>query len=162
MHQNRFHHKALQALAKKFANITDANSVSEADRELWEYFATMYKNSNKGIKGRGKAQPASASQSPKNSTLSQFPVDAPPAALHHQGYNGSQHMSPQSDLSSGDAMSYPAMGRPNGHGPPMLGTHLAHDMYGTKVDDCQVMGANTAGPIYDGHVRDVSFHGRGF
>lgn len=24
------------------------------DKELWEYFATLYKNSNKGIKGRGK------------------------------------------------------------------------------------------------------------
>ena len=28
--------------------------VSESDRELWEYFSTLYKNSNKGIKGRGK------------------------------------------------------------------------------------------------------------
>ena len=25
-----------------------------ADKELWEYFANLYKNSNKGIKGRGK------------------------------------------------------------------------------------------------------------
>ena len=28
--------------------------VSESDKELWEYFSTLYKNSNKGIKGRGK------------------------------------------------------------------------------------------------------------
>ncbi len=28
--------------------------MSEGDRELWEYFSTLYKNSNKGIKGRGK------------------------------------------------------------------------------------------------------------
>lgn len=28
--------------------------MSPQDRELWEYFATLYKNSNKGIKGRGK------------------------------------------------------------------------------------------------------------
>lgn len=28
--------------------------MSPADRELWEYFAELYKNSNKGIKGRGK------------------------------------------------------------------------------------------------------------
>ncbi len=28
--------------------------MSESDRELWEYFSTLYKNSNKGIKGRGK------------------------------------------------------------------------------------------------------------
>ena len=30
------------------------DAISSADRELWEYFATLYKNSNKGIKGRGK------------------------------------------------------------------------------------------------------------
>ena len=30
------------------------DQVSESDRELWEYFSTLYKNSNKGIKGRGK------------------------------------------------------------------------------------------------------------
>ena len=38
----------------KFAQMTDAEPMSPQDRELWEYFATLYKNSNKGIKGRGK------------------------------------------------------------------------------------------------------------
>ena len=28
--------------------------MPEVDRQLWEYFSTLYKNSNKGIKGRGK------------------------------------------------------------------------------------------------------------
>lgn len=28
--------------------------MNAADRELWVYFAGLYKNSNKGIKGRGK------------------------------------------------------------------------------------------------------------
>lgn len=28
--------------------------MTENDKELWEYFAFLYKNSNKGIKGRGK------------------------------------------------------------------------------------------------------------
>jgi hypothetical protein len=28
--------------------------VHSADKELWEYFANLYKNSNQGIKGRGK------------------------------------------------------------------------------------------------------------
>lgn len=28
--------------------------MSRQDRELWEYFAALYKNSNKGIKGRGR------------------------------------------------------------------------------------------------------------
>lgn len=30
------------------------SEVSNEDKELWEYFANLYKNSNKGIKGRGK------------------------------------------------------------------------------------------------------------
>ena len=32
----------------------DGETVSAVDKELWEYFSTLYKNSNKGIKGRGK------------------------------------------------------------------------------------------------------------
>lgn len=28
--------------------------MSNEEQELWEYFSTLYKNSNKGIKGRGK------------------------------------------------------------------------------------------------------------
>jgi len=32
----------------------DGDLVNAADKELWEYFADLYKNSNKGIKGRGK------------------------------------------------------------------------------------------------------------
>lgn len=30
------------------------NHSSQADRELFEYFASLYKHSNRGIKGRGK------------------------------------------------------------------------------------------------------------
>ena len=32
----------------------EGDAVSAADKELWEYLSTLYKNSNKGIKGRGK------------------------------------------------------------------------------------------------------------
>ena len=32
----------------------EGDTVSPADRDLWEYFTTLYKHSNKGIKGRGK------------------------------------------------------------------------------------------------------------
>ncbi|KAF6513068.1 hypothetical protein HZS61_007326 [Fusarium oxysporum f. sp. conglutinans] len=56
-HQNHFHKKTLNKLTMKFAQIIAlGEEVSEADRELFEYFATHYKNSNKGIKGRGKAR----------------------------------------------------------------------------------------------------------
>ena len=32
----------------------EGDAVTAMDKDLWEYFATLYKNSNKGIKGRGK------------------------------------------------------------------------------------------------------------
>lgn len=36
--------------------------MNPADRELWMYFAGLYKNSNKGIKGRGKDRRISATR----------------------------------------------------------------------------------------------------
>jgi hypothetical protein len=53
-HMNKFHAGALQQLTAKIANARNGETVSSADRELREYFATLYKNANKGIKGRGK------------------------------------------------------------------------------------------------------------
>lgn len=38
----------------------EGDAVSAADKDLWEYFSTLYKNSNKGIKGRGKDRKISA------------------------------------------------------------------------------------------------------
>lgn len=38
----------------RFATVREGDAISSADKELWEYFAALYKNSNKGIKGRGK------------------------------------------------------------------------------------------------------------
>lgn len=32
----------------------EGDAVSAVDKDLWEYFSSLYKNSNKGIKGRGK------------------------------------------------------------------------------------------------------------
>jgi len=53
-HQNKFHAEELRILTAKFASMREGDSVSNADRRLWEYFSSLYKNSNKGIKGRGK------------------------------------------------------------------------------------------------------------
>lgn len=59
-HQNKFHAATLRYLTQKFANISPGDWVSREDKELWEYFASLYKNSNKGIKGRGKDRRISA------------------------------------------------------------------------------------------------------
>ena len=53
-HQNKFHSATLKNLTGRFATMQEGDTVSAADRDLWEYFTTLYKHSNKGIKGRGK------------------------------------------------------------------------------------------------------------
>ena len=53
-HQNKFHVETLRKLTGKFASMREGDPVSATDKELWEYFSALYKNSNKGIKGRGK------------------------------------------------------------------------------------------------------------
>ncbi|KAI9923553.1 hypothetical protein ASPWEDRAFT_168446 [Aspergillus wentii DTO 134E9] len=53
-HQNKFHSSTLRNLTLRFSQMTEADLMNTKDRELLEYFATLYKNSNKGIKGRGK------------------------------------------------------------------------------------------------------------
>lgn len=54
-HQNRFHKETVLHLANKLAKWNpQTDIIPEEDRKLLEYFASLYKNSNKGIKGRGK------------------------------------------------------------------------------------------------------------
>ncbi|MCJ1337082.1 hypothetical protein MMC09_002361 [Bachmanniomyces sp. S44760] len=53
-HQNKFHVGALRVLTFKFASMQEGDTVTAIDKELYEYFSALYKNSNKGIKGRGK------------------------------------------------------------------------------------------------------------
>jgi hypothetical protein len=53
-HQNKFHAATLRDLTIRFANMPNPDAMTADDRNLWTYFASLYKNSNKGIKGRGK------------------------------------------------------------------------------------------------------------
>ncbi|MCJ1312772.1 hypothetical protein MMC25_006448 [Agyrium rufum] len=70
-HQNKFHMDTLKSLTVRFATIQSGNEVSEQDRDLWEYFSTLYKNSNKGIKGRGKDRRISTVSAPASTN---YPV----------------------------------------------------------------------------------------
>lgn len=57
-HMNKFHKDTLARLCTQFTNQTyesDAN-LSQEELELREYFKSLYKNCNKGIKGRGKGR----------------------------------------------------------------------------------------------------------
>lgn len=62
-HQNNFHKSTLQNLKNTFAKCTTMGTVPEELQELVEYFREHYKNSNKGIKGRGKARSVAAKKS---------------------------------------------------------------------------------------------------
>lgn len=53
-HQNRFHKETLNALTAKLAEMNPSENIPLEERQLLEYFASIYKNSNRGIKGRGK------------------------------------------------------------------------------------------------------------
>ncbi|KAL4898471.1 hypothetical protein BDV59DRAFT_166917 [Aspergillus ambiguus] len=73
-HQNKFHATTLKDLTLKFSQMSENEPMTPHDRKLWEYFATLYKNSNKGIKGRGKDRrisPTSKSGSRQSSTTSE-------------------------------------------------------------------------------------------
>ncbi|KNG52586.1 zinc finger protein ozf [Stemphylium lycopersici] len=99
-HQNKFHAATLRYLTTKFATISMGDWVSKEDKELWEYFASLYKNSNKGIKGRGKDRRISAMSSSASSFSSSY--SAMPMASMSRSYAGSfhQHGSERSSRSS--------------------------------------------------------------
>ncbi|KAH7635589.1 hypothetical protein B0T09DRAFT_379383 [Sordaria sp. MPI-SDFR-AT-0083] len=108
-HQNKYHNEAIKALAARFDAIEDWSTVSKEDMEIFNDFAEVYKNSNKGIKGRGKHRkvksvPLSSPTSPTghsplfNIMASQYPLPSAPGLsqllrtphplyppLHHQG-----------------------------------------------------------------------------
>jgi hypothetical protein len=76
---------------------------SEEEKQLWEYFASLYKNSNKGIKGRGKDRRINAIPSPTISSSSSYtPMTATSHNRHYAGayHSGSDRGSRCSSISS--------------------------------------------------------------
>ncbi|ROT39175.1 hypothetical protein SODALDRAFT_153648 [Sodiomyces alkalinus F11] len=55
-HQNKYHKETISRLIDWIASVEDHSSLSEDERELLWYFSNIYKNSNKGIKGRGRGR----------------------------------------------------------------------------------------------------------
>lgn len=53
-HQNKFHAETIRNLKRRFETMREGDVVSSWEKEMWEYFGSLYKNCNKGIKGRGK------------------------------------------------------------------------------------------------------------
>jgi DNA-directed RNA polymerase subunit RPC12/RpoP len=92
-HQNRFHLNTLNELTKKLAELDPTDSdIKPEERELLNYFATLYKNSNRGIKGRGKK--VSGSDIASGTPMQQ-------SQIHHTT-NGHHYSAIEASSSSGD------------------------------------------------------------
>ncbi|KAH6699907.1 putative asparagine-rich zinc finger protein AZF1 [Leptodontidium sp. MPI-SDFR-AT-0119] len=94
-HQNKFHIDTIRNLTAKFASIKDGDIVHAGDKELWDYFANLYKNSNKGIKGRGKDRKvgsASSSSMALNSGIRSFGVGNMGGNVSGRGDGGQYEM----------------------------------------------------------------------
>ncbi|KAL2888589.1 C2H2 transcription factor [Ceratocystis lukuohia] len=77
-HQNKFHEATIKMLTFKFCKMSPAEraNLADPDVKVWEYFATLYKNSNKGIKGRGKGRKVSVIRSTNATTSGSIPASA--------------------------------------------------------------------------------------
>ncbi|KAK1247863.1 hypothetical protein MKX07_000751 [Trichoderma sp. CBMAI-0711] len=85
-HQNNFHKETLQKLTHMFVQFSEHGEVPRDYQDLFEYFQKHYKNSNKGVKGRGKTR-AVAARGPQNSEFRQAASPVPallktPATTH--------------------------------------------------------------------------------
>ncbi|QLQ79678.1 hypothetical protein HG537_0C03260 [Torulaspora globosa] len=121
-HQNRFHLNTLNELTQKLAEMDPNENMAPKERELLDYFASLYKNSNKGIKGRGKGSTRVTQTDlrqrqqlpPHNLTIptkNQFeiaPRDIGPIKTHQplQKQTSQQQNSPQLDLKNDTVINY--------------------------------------------------------
>lgn len=163
-HQNKFHSETLEALIKRFATVTPSE-VSDNDRELWEYFANLYKNSNKGIKGRGKHHRVkllapSTPASPVAPQLYSFSHPQPhglPPQIHHTQH-GFQHPLPYHGTTHLDSFSSSRQ--------HLMGTHHQRDVHGLPYDmfegeEDSVTGSGSSTTAYDeDHSRELAFGDR--
>lgn len=164
-HQNNFHKNTLKTLTTSFAQVlSSGEEVPEVDRELFEYFATHYKNSNKGIKGRGKARTVAerkmkaASHSPPAVTA-QYPLPQipPPQQVHHQ------HQQHHGLTHPGSLAAY-SMSR--GHPNMMNNMHReqhagGYEMFEMEGEHHSVQTSSASGMLYEeDHAREMAFNER--
>lgn len=124
-HQNKFHSGTLRYLTQKFAHIREGDSVTIQDKELWEYFASLYKNSNKGIKGRGKDRRIWTVPS-SNASSSSYVSNNP----HHGNVSQDDRSSRSSSYASAQEMAHH---HHHTHGQQQYIGFPEHDAYGNSV-----------------------------
>ncbi|KAF4950705.1 hypothetical protein FSARC_13103 [Fusarium sarcochroum] len=170
-HQNNFHKKTLKNLTMRFAQVLNSGEeVPEVDRELFEYFATHYKNSNKGIKGRGKARTvadrkikASQSPPPSNPTtiVPQYPL--PQIAPTQQVPSPQQPQQPHGLSHPGSLAAYSvSRGHPNVMNNMPRESHTGgYEIYDMQGGHNHIQPPNNNGMLYeDGHARGMGYNER--
>ncbi|KAK7220406.1 hypothetical protein V2G26_008409 [Clonostachys chloroleuca] len=141
-HQNNFHKDALQDLTQKFVKFNLENHIPEEYRTLYSYFKAHYKNSNKGIKGRGKARRIAGGRDskPRSTTRGGRKTQAPaykptsPASQPQSPAAGPLYPTTSGPMPMSDTVTRHRL--PTGFTPhvfPMENHHAPHMMY----DDAQ-------------------------
>lgn len=153
-HQNKFHAETIKLLTAKFASILNAGGQLQGeDKDLFEYFALHYKNSNKGIKGRGKDR--------KVNTITSTPV----APSSH--YSGPQPQAPQHHVPHGLSYTHMApvnvFGHYNNNYNNMVGGRESRREYNYDMDHESVSSSSATDTLYeDDHHFDERFQPRIF
>jgi hypothetical protein len=127
--------------------MSDYNAVSKEEKELMLYFAEIFKNSNKGIKGRGRNR--------KVGTINQ--ITPPPTGLMAQ-YSAHGHGLPQlhTPHPMPNGVPYYGFSHPAAYRPGMMDVHVGyHSMFDTDVAS---VSSSVSGPMYEeDHSRDLAF-----
>ncbi|KDN60024.1 hypothetical protein CSUB01_10714 [Colletotrichum sublineola] len=94
-HQNKYHEKTLMEITDWIVSISDVDALSDGQRELYWYFANLYKNSNKGIKGRGKGCRVSKRDVKFRVAPSSYPVKRVPRPASLAAYSSKRLPPPE-------------------------------------------------------------------
>ncbi|OLN84906.1 Asparagine-rich zinc finger protein AZF1 [Colletotrichum chlorophyti] len=94
-HQNKYHEKTLMELTDWIVSLSDIDGLSDEDREMYWYFANLYKNSNKGIKGRGKDRRVSSRVTKARAAPSSYPVKRVPGPTSLAAYSSKRLPPPE-------------------------------------------------------------------
>ncbi|TGJ82269.1 hypothetical protein E0Z10_g6506 [Xylaria hypoxylon] len=155
-HQNNYHKEELRELELKFANMRSVTEMTEADRELWDYFLTVHKNSNKGIKGRGKE--CRVELLPHSGSLpNQYPLQSP-VELQHTPFPMSHSLA--------NSMNFGHFGMQRANlGQDFLVARGGHGYDVYEIDQASISSgtitpASSPGGMYDDHHRGLPFHDR--
>jgi hypothetical protein len=85
-HQNKYHKSTVAKYTQIFMQYAGSDEMPVEHREMWEYFKEHYKNSNKGIKGRGKHRVVAVKN--KGEPKLPRPVSAAPSSQYIRSPSG--------------------------------------------------------------------------